>query len=81
MSVVRHYGALQGLDKKETVAKYGDEQVNLWRRSYNIPPPPVDTTSSHYPGNDRKYASNAAASKIRTESLEVMRHHMAPSNC
>jgi len=74
----RHYGALQGLDKKETVAKYGDEQVNLWRRSYNVPPPECDLSSSHYPGNDRKYASNPVASKIRTESLETTLARVVP---
>lgn len=46
----RHYGALQGLDKKATVEKYGSEQVNIWRRSYDIPPPPVELDSIHYPG-------------------------------
>jgi len=74
----RHYGALQGLDKKETVAKYGDAQVNLWRRSYNIPPPPCELDSTHYPGNDRKYSHNAEASVIRTESLETTLARVVP---
>jgi len=52
----RMYGGLTGLNKKETVAKYGDEQVKKWRRSYAIPPPPIDTTSEYWPGNDNKYA-------------------------
>ena len=46
----RHYGALQGLDKQETVDKYGKEQVNVWRRSYDIPPPECALDSPHYPG-------------------------------
>lgn len=74
----RHYGALQGLDKKETVAKYGEEQVNIWRRSYDIPPPECDLSSSHYPGNDVKYASNPVASKIRAESLKTTLDRVIP---
>jgi 2,3-bisphosphoglycerate-dependent phosphoglycerate mutase len=52
----RHYGSLQGLDKKATVAEYGPDQVQIWRRSYDIPPPDVAESSEHYPGNDRRYA-------------------------
>jgi len=52
----RHYGALQGKDKKETVAKYGKEQVGLWRRSYDVPPPPVEVGSVHDPRADPLYA-------------------------
>ena len=52
----RMYGGLTGLNKKETVAKYGDEQVKQWRRSYSTPPPPIDTASEYWPGNDNKYA-------------------------
>lgn len=51
----RHYGALQGLDKQATVDKYGKDQVLIWRRSYDIPPPPVDTSSEYHPSNDPKY--------------------------
>ena len=51
----RHYGALQGLDKKETAARHGDEQTLLWRRSYDTPPPPVDTASPEHPINDARY--------------------------
>jgi 2,3-bisphosphoglycerate-dependent phosphoglycerate mutase len=51
----RHYGSLQGLDKKETVEKYGPDQVQIWRRSYDIPPPDVDESSEHFPGSDRRY--------------------------
>lgn len=52
----RHYGGLQGMDKKETVAKYGEAQVKAWRRSYDIPPPPVDAGSEHDPRVDPVYA-------------------------
>ena len=51
----RHYGALQGLDKKETTARHGAEQTHLWRRSYDVPPPPVDEDSPEHPINDRRY--------------------------
>lgn len=51
----RHYGALQGLDKKETTAIHGAEQTNLWRRSFDVPPPPVGTTSPEHPINDSRY--------------------------
>lgn len=53
----RHYGALQGLDKAETTRKHGAEQVQIWRRSYDVAPPPVDRSSEHWPGNDPRYDS------------------------
>lgn len=53
----RHYGALQGLDKKATAAKHGAEQTNLWRRSYDVPPPAVDESSPDHPMNDARYRS------------------------
>ena len=52
----RHYGALQGLNKKETAEKHGDEQVLIWRRSYDIQPPALTKDDERYPGNDRRYA-------------------------
>ncbi|MFA7343927.1 MAG: 2,3-diphosphoglycerate-dependent phosphoglycerate mutase [Terrimicrobiaceae bacterium] len=52
----RHYGALQGLNKAETAAKYGDEQVLVWRRSYDIPPPPLEKSDARWPGHDPRYA-------------------------
>ena len=52
----RHYGALQGMDKKETVAQYGKDQVQLWRRSYDVPPPPVEEGSVYDPKADPLYA-------------------------
>ena len=51
----RHYGALQGLNKPETVAKYGEEQADIWRRSYDIPPPPLEKTDSRHPINNPVY--------------------------
>jgi 2,3-bisphosphoglycerate-dependent phosphoglycerate mutase len=51
----RHYGALQGLDKKATTERHGAEQTHLWRRSYDVPPPPVDTDSPEHPVNDPRY--------------------------
>lgn len=51
----RMYGGLQGLNKAETAAKHGEEQVKIWRRSYDTPPPPVDPASPHSPANDPKY--------------------------
>lgn len=52
----RHYGALQGLNKAETAAKYGEEQVKIWRRSYDVRPPLLDMADERYPGRDPRYA-------------------------
>src|SRR6185503_1993690 len=52
----RHYGALQGLDKAEMAAKYGEEQVLVWRRSYDTPPPPLSQNDARYEGKDPRYA-------------------------
>jgi len=52
----RHYGALQGLNKAETAAKYGDDQVHIWRRSYDIPPPEMDLNDADHPVHDPRYA-------------------------
>ena len=52
----RHYGALQGLNKAETAKKYGDEQVHIWRRSFDIAPPSIDKNSEYYPKSDRRYS-------------------------
>ena len=52
----RHYGSLQGLNKAETAKKYGDDQVLVWRRSYDIPPPPMTKEDEGYAGKDRRYA-------------------------
>jgi 2,3-bisphosphoglycerate-dependent phosphoglycerate mutase len=66
----RHYGALQGLNKSETAAKFGEEQVKVWRRSYDIPPPPLETTDHRFPGNDPRYAGLASAKLPLTECLK-----------
>ena len=66
----RHYGALQGLNKAETAAKYGDEQVKVWRRSYDIPPPPLDQSDARYPGRDPRYRGLAANELPLTECLK-----------
>jgi len=66
----RHYGALQGLDKAETAAKHGEEQVKIWRRSYDIPPPSLNESDPRYPGRDRRYAGLAKSDLPLTESLK-----------
>ncbi|MDP0495949.1 MAG: 2,3-diphosphoglycerate-dependent phosphoglycerate mutase [Verrucomicrobiota bacterium JB024] len=66
----RHYGALQGLDKSETAAKYGDDQVLVWRRSYDIPPPPLELTDERFPGNDPRYADLPKDDLPLTECLK-----------
>jgi len=65
----RHYGALQGLDKKATAERYGQAQTNLWRRSYDIAPPPVDETSPEHPRNDPRYRHVAPRDLPDTECL------------
>uniref|UniRef100_A0A7S2JUX7 Phosphoglycerate mutase n=1 Tax=Leptocylindrus danicus TaxID=163516 RepID=A0A7S2JUX7_9STRA len=68
----RHYGALQGLNKQETVDEYGKDQVLIWRRSYDIPPPPItDKSSEHYPGNDKRYKDVAEEDLPMAESLAL----------
>jgi len=66
----RHYGALQGLNKAETAAKYGEDQVLIWRRSYDIPPPALEKTDERYPGNDPRYKDLAETSLPLKESLK-----------
>ncbi len=65
----RHYGALQGLDKKETAARHGEAQVKEWRRSYRTPPPPVDRGSEHDPAGDPRYRDVPADVLPLTECL------------
>lgn len=65
----RHYGALQGLNKAETAKEYGDEQVHIWRRSYDVTPPALDINDPRYPGNDPRYAALAYDELPLTESL------------
>ncbi len=66
----RHYGALQGLNKAETAAKYGDAQVLIWRRSYSDPPPPLTPDDPRHPGRDRRYAGLTPAELPLAESLK-----------
>jgi len=66
----RHYGALQGLDKAQTVAKHGADQVKVWRRSYDIPPPPLEASHPQHPRFDRRYAGVPAAELPASESLK-----------
>jgi 2,3-bisphosphoglycerate-dependent phosphoglycerate mutase len=66
----RHYGALQGLNKAETAAKYGEAQVKIWRRSYADPPPALTPDDERYPGRDRRYASLTKAELPLAESLK-----------
>ena len=68
----RHYGALQGLNKAETAAKYGDEQVHIWRRSYDTPPPPLDDDDERHPRHDPRYAGvrNLPATESLATTLE-----------
>jgi 2,3-bisphosphoglycerate-dependent phosphoglycerate mutase len=66
----RHYGALQGLNKSETAAKFGEDQVKLWRRSYDIPPPALETSDPRFPGHDRRYAGLSEKELPLTECLK-----------
>lgn len=66
----RHYGALQGLDKAETTAKYGAEQVKIWRRSFDVPPPPITADDPRHPRFDLRYRGIPAAMLPATESLK-----------
>src|ERR1043165_3258891 len=66
----RHYGALQGLNKAETAAKFGEDQVLAWRRSYDTPPPPLDRSDPRFPGADPRYAGLDAAELPLTECLK-----------
>jgi 2,3-bisphosphoglycerate-dependent phosphoglycerate mutase len=66
----RHYGALQGLNKAETAAQHGEAQVKIWRRSYDIPPPPLTSDDPRHPSRDRRYASLSRSELPLTESLK-----------
>ena len=66
----RHYGALQGLNKAETAQKFGDEQVHIWRRSYDIQPPALTPDDERFPGKDRRYSDLTAAELPLTECLK-----------
>jgi 2,3-bisphosphoglycerate-dependent phosphoglycerate mutase len=66
----RHYGALQGLNKAEMAAKYGEDQVLIWRRSYDIRPPALDPSDERYPGHDRRYRDLTPEQLPLTECLK-----------
>ena len=66
----RHYGALQGLNKAETAARHGDDQVKIWRRSYDIPPPALTSDDPRHPSRDRRYSELSPGELPLTESLK-----------
>jgi len=74
----RHYGALQGLNKAETAAKYGDAQVKIWRRSYNVPPPPLSKTDPRWPGRDPRFRDVPPDEMPLTECLQDTVHRFLP---
>ncbi|WP_242107948.1 2,3-diphosphoglycerate-dependent phosphoglycerate mutase [Luteimonas aquatica] len=74
----RHYGALQGLDKAETAARHGEEQVKIWRRSYDIPPPPMPAEDPGHPMHDRRYAGLDRRVLPATESLATTLDRVLP---
>lgn len=74
----RHYGALQGLNKAETAQRHGEAQVKVWRRSYDVPPPELDSSDPRFPGNDRRYASLSDKELPRTESLKTTVDRFVP---
>ncbi len=72
----RHYGSLQGLNKAETAAKYGEDQVHIWRRSYDVPPPALDADDERHPAHDPRYAG--IADLPATESLATTLDRVQP---
>ncbi|MCW8093191.1 2,3-diphosphoglycerate-dependent phosphoglycerate mutase [Alteromonas sp. ASW11-130] len=74
----RHYGALTGLDKAETAAKHGEEQVKIWRRSFDIPPPFVEMDDKYFPGHDRRYSHIDPVILPRGESLALTIERVLP---
>jgi 2,3-bisphosphoglycerate-dependent phosphoglycerate mutase len=74
----RHYGALQGLDKKETAERHGDEQVHVWRRSYDVAPPPLEPGDPRHPAHDPRYAWMPPELLPATECLKDVVERMLP---
>ncbi|MEZ0396191.1 MAG: 2,3-diphosphoglycerate-dependent phosphoglycerate mutase [Anaerolineales bacterium] len=74
----RHYGALQGLNKAEMAVKFGEEQVKLWRRSYDVPPPALDWDDERHPRFDRRYADLTPDQLPATESLKITLERVLP---
>src|SRR5438445_8090517 len=66
----RHYGALQGLNKAETAAKFGEAQVKIWRRAYDVPPPPLEKSDPRWPGHDPRYKNLKPEELPLTECLK-----------
>ena len=74
----RHYGALQGLDKSEMAAKFGEEQVKIWRRSYDTPPPTLELDDKRHPRFDRRYSGLSCEDLPSTESLKLTLQRVLP---
>lgn len=74
----RHYGDLQGLNKAETAAKYGDNQVHIWRRSYDIAPKALKKSDPRHPSKDRRYKNLKASELPATESLKICLNRVLP---
>lgn len=74
----RHYGALQGLNKAETAEKEGKEQVHIWRRSFDTPPPALDKNDDRYPGNEEKYSELSEEQLPTAESLKMTIDRVMP---
>ena len=74
----RHYGALQGLNKSEMAAKFGEEQVHIWRRSYDVPPPALELTDERHPRFDPRYAGLSPEQVPATESLKITLGRVLP---
>jgi 2,3-bisphosphoglycerate-dependent phosphoglycerate mutase len=75
----RHYGALQGLNKAQTAEKYGEAQVKLWRRSYDVPPPALEKTDPRYPGHDPRYRALTESQMPLSECLKDTVERFLPS--
>jgi 2,3-bisphosphoglycerate-dependent phosphoglycerate mutase len=74
----RHYGALQGLNKSETAEKFGEAQVKIWRRSYDVPPPELDLSDERHPRFDPRYADLTPEQLPATESLKITLERVLP---
>ncbi len=74
----RHYGALQGLDKADTAGKYGETQVHLWRRSYDVEPPALTRDDARFPGNDERYSTLSDNELPLAESLKMTVDRVRP---
>jgi len=74
----RHYGSLQGLNKAEMAEKFGEAQVKIWRRSYDVPPPALEITDERHPKFDRRYATLTPEQLPATESLKITLERVLP---